>query len=102
MLIAVYHRDWSTRLCNGCYGRLLSLYEIKAGTAPDDERAGELAAALLSMVSLEDERQAERLFLELPKRKRNGSLHKRSDSSPRLSTWQDNFRQIPTSSGPRQ
>jgi hypothetical protein len=61
-LITVYNGDWAKRLCNGCIGRLLSLYEIKAGTAPDDERAAELAAALLSMVSVEDERQAERLF----------------------------------------
>src|SRR3954454_24092716 len=34
-LITVYRQDWSRRLCNGCYGRLLSIYEIKAGTAPD-------------------------------------------------------------------
>jgi hypothetical protein len=61
-LITVYGGDWSKRLCNGCYGRLLSLYEIKAGTATDDERAEELAAALLSMVTLEDQRQGERLF----------------------------------------
>src|SRR5260370_21823399 len=61
-LITVYNGDWSKRLCNGCYGRLLSLYEIKAGTTPDDERAETLAATLLSMVSTEEERQAERLF----------------------------------------
>jgi hypothetical protein len=60
--MGVYNGDWSKRLCNGCYGYLLSLYEIKAGTAPDDERSERLADALLSMVSLEDERQAERLF----------------------------------------
>jgi hypothetical protein len=58
----VYNRDWSKRLCNGCYGRLLSLYEIKAGTTTDDERSEGLADALLSMVSLENERQAEQLF----------------------------------------
>ena len=29
-LITVYRGDWSKRLCNGCYGRLLSIYEIKA------------------------------------------------------------------------
>lgn len=44
-LITVYNGDWSKRLCNGCYGRLLSLFEIKAGTAPDDEKAAELAAS---------------------------------------------------------
>jgi hypothetical protein len=61
-LITVYRGDWSKRLCNGCYGRLLSLYEIKAGTAADDERAGELAAALLATVSANDQQQSERLF----------------------------------------
>jgi len=29
-LITVYRGDWSKRLCNSCYGRLLSIYEIKA------------------------------------------------------------------------
>ena len=61
-LITVYRSDWSKRLCNGCYGRLLSLYEIKAGTAADDQRADELASTLLSVVALDDQRQAERLF----------------------------------------
>lgn len=32
-LIVVYGQDWNRRLCNGCYGRLLSIYEIKSGTA---------------------------------------------------------------------
>jgi len=61
-LITVYAGDWSRRLCNGCYGRLLSLYEIKAGTSPNDERADALAATLLSAVDLEKQRQVERLF----------------------------------------
>ena len=53
-LICVYMDDWSKRLCNGCYGRLLSLYDIKSGTKTEDERATELAGTLLSMVSLDD------------------------------------------------
>jgi hypothetical protein len=61
-LITVYGGDWSKRLCNGCYGRLLSLYEIKAGTAADDQRAEEMAAALLSAVAIDDQRLAESLF----------------------------------------
>ena len=61
-LVCVYMDDWSRRLCNGCYGRLLSLYKIKSGTKAEDERAGELAGALLSTVSLDDQRQAERLY----------------------------------------
>ena len=61
-LISVYMDDWSRRLCNGCYGRLLSLFNIKSGTRPQDERARELAGALLSTVSLDDQRQAERMY----------------------------------------
>jgi hypothetical protein len=61
-LITVYAADWSKRLCNGCYGRLLSLYDIKAGTAPDDERATALAAALLDAVAADDQRRAEEVF----------------------------------------
>src|SRR6266545_1018958 len=61
-LIAVYGGDWSRRLCNGCYGRLLSLFEIKAGTDAYDQRAEALAAALLAAVAVEDQRHAERLL----------------------------------------
>jgi hypothetical protein len=61
-LITVYRGDQSKRLCNGCYGRLLSLYEIKAGAAADDERAEGLASALAAMVADDDVRQAEKLF----------------------------------------
>jgi hypothetical protein len=67
-LITVYRDDWSKRLCNGCYGRLLSLYEIKAGTAAEDEKAEKLGAVLLSVVAREDQRQAERLFIASEKR----------------------------------
>lgn len=67
-LITVYGRDWSKRLCNGCYGRLLSLYDIKAGTGAEDERAEQLAAALLSTVALDDRRQAEHLYRASEKR----------------------------------
>ena len=61
-LITVYGGDWTKRTCNGCYGRLLSLFEIKAGTAADDQRAEELAAALLSTVGIDDQRRAENLL----------------------------------------
>jgi hypothetical protein len=67
-LITVYGGDWSRRLCNGCYGRLLSIYEIKAGTAADDERAEGLLAALVSAVAVDDKRQAEVLFRASEKR----------------------------------
>jgi len=29
-LISLYSEDWSKKLCNGCYGRLISLYEIRS------------------------------------------------------------------------
>jgi hypothetical protein len=67
-LITVYGDDWSRRLCNGCYGRLLSIYEVKAGTAPDDERADALASMLLGLVSKDEVAQAERLLRASEKR----------------------------------
>jgi len=61
-LITVYGGDWSRKLCNGCYGRLLSLHEIKAGTAAEDQRAEQLAQLLLSLASVDQQRESERLF----------------------------------------
>jgi hypothetical protein len=37
-------------LCNACYGFLLSVYEVKSGTDPDDIRAEKLADLLLGFV----------------------------------------------------
>ena len=67
-LITLYLGDWSRKLCNGCYGRLLSLYEIKAGTAEDDQRAEQLADALLSLITVDQQRQAERAFIASERR----------------------------------
>lgn len=61
-LITIYAGNWSKRLCNGCYGYLLSLYKIKAGTKTDDERTEELAAALVFAVGVDARRQAERVY----------------------------------------
>jgi hypothetical protein len=61
-LITVYGGDSSRRLCNGCYGRLLSLFEIKAGLDSEDQRAEALAEALLAVVAIDDQRNAERLL----------------------------------------
>jgi hypothetical protein len=61
-LITVYYGDWSRKLCNGCYGRLLSLYEIKAGPAASDQRVDQLAEMLLLLISVDQQREAERLF----------------------------------------
>jgi hypothetical protein len=56
--MTVYQGDWNKLLCNGCYGRLLSIYDIKAGTAPDDERAEALATLLLTLVSKDTQEEA--------------------------------------------
>lgn len=62
-LITVYNGDWQKRLCNGCYGRLLSLFEIPAGDESDDEHFEALAAALLAALTAEEAREAARLYL---------------------------------------
>jgi hypothetical protein len=61
-LITVYAEDWNRRLCNGCYGRLLSIYEVQRGTATDDEKCSALAELLLSIASLDKLRECQSLF----------------------------------------
>ena len=61
-LLTTYDHDWQRLLCNGCYGRLLSIYEIKAGTESDDDKAASLAALLLSLCDRDQSREAQRLF----------------------------------------
>ena len=58
----IYKDNWSLRLCNGCYGYLLSIHKVKAGTSADDERAEDLATVLLSSVTSDQRRQAEELI----------------------------------------
>ena len=62
-LITIYGDDESKRLCNGCYGFLLSLYKVKAGTDPHDKRVEELVSLLRSRVSVYEQQQAERLLV---------------------------------------
>ena len=57
-LVTVYADDWSRVLCNGCYGCLLSIHEIAAGTATEDEKADQLAVVLLQLVYDDDARTA--------------------------------------------
>ena len=61
-LITLYQENWTQKLCNGCYGRLLSIYEVKAGTAGDDDRVDQLAKALFSLIDIAQQREAERVF----------------------------------------
>lgn len=61
-LVTIYRDDWSRRVCNGCYGRLLSIYDIKAGSGNDDEKAAALGSLLLSLFRDDQVRESERLF----------------------------------------
>lgn len=61
-LMSVYDGDWSKRLCNGCYGYLLSIFEIKSSSAPDEERSEMLANVLLAAVAADEKRRIEELF----------------------------------------
>lgn len=62
-LITIYRGDESKRLCNGCYGFLLKLYNVKTGTGPHDKRVEELVSLLHSRVSVYEQQQAERLLV---------------------------------------
>jgi hypothetical protein len=57
-LQTIYDGDWSRRLCNGCYGYLLSIYEVAAGATTEDEKATQLALLVLDLVSADDARGA--------------------------------------------
>ena len=57
-LQSVYQGDWSRTLCNACYGRLLSIYEVQAGTETDDVKADQLANILVGIVSAVDARNS--------------------------------------------
>lgn len=58
-LITLFRKDWRRLLCNGCYGRLLSLYELKAGSAGTDQTVELLSRQLLKLASANDVRQTE-------------------------------------------
>ncbi len=61
-LVTVFRQDWNNLLCNGCYGRLLSLHDIRAGSADNSERADALAEQLLVLVSVDEQRDAMELL----------------------------------------
>lgn len=64
-LITTYNSDWEKRLCNGCYGHLLSIYEIKAGGAEVDEKVDKLIDVLLKLVDINKlKEQTERINLQ--------------------------------------
>ena len=62
-LTTVHLGDWDKRLCNGCYGRLLAIYEIKAGSGSDEERTDQLFEVLQELVDADAIRREEKLLL---------------------------------------
>jgi hypothetical protein len=56
-LLVVYSGNWDKLLCNGCYGRLLSIYDIKRGTDPSDVKAEALSKVLLELVGKDQVRE---------------------------------------------
>jgi hypothetical protein len=61
-LVTIYKNDWSKKLCNGCYGRLLSIYEIKAGQIVIDHKVAQLLEMLIKLV---DEHRVKEKMLRL-------------------------------------
>lgn len=49
-LVTIYNDDWAKRLCNGCYGELLSIYDIKKGQQDVNEKVEHLSKILLELV----------------------------------------------------
>ncbi len=63
-LIAIYEGDWEKKLCNACYGRLLSIFEIKIGNGTNDEKADVLSDLLLELIDADTIRkQTQRILL---------------------------------------
>lgn len=49
-LITIYNSDWDKRICNGCYGGLLSIYDIKTGQTDIDDKVEQLLQLLVKLV----------------------------------------------------
>lgn len=61
-LVTVLRKDWGHLLCNGCYGRLLSLHEIRRDADDIEGVADDVADELLALLSNEEVRRAEELL----------------------------------------
>ncbi|MDX3849188.1 hypothetical protein [Streptomyces sp. AK02-01A] len=57
-LAVAIHDKWDLLLCNACYGRLLSIWEIKAGDLGDSERHAELMRLLQGLAREAEVEQA--------------------------------------------
>lgn len=62
-LVVSIHDEWGLLLCNGCYGRLLSIWEIKAGDLEDSDRHAELIRLLVGLSGEADVEQARTVLL---------------------------------------
>ena len=78
-LVTVFREDWNRLLCNGCYGLLISLHDIRAGSADDSERADALAEQLLALASEAELREAMQLL-----RMRSDQVDQLTERSQRL------------------
>ncbi|MFP3901019.1 MAG: hypothetical protein ACLFXM_09185 [Acidimicrobiia bacterium] len=61
-LVTVFRGEWGNLLCNGCYGRLLSLHEVRRGASDASEVTDALADELLALLSRDEARRAEELL----------------------------------------
>ena len=61
-LVTVLRGEWGHLLCNGCYGRLLSLHEIRRDAADISGVADDVANELLALLSNDEVRRAEELL----------------------------------------
>lgn len=69
-LITIYNNDWTKRICNGCYGRLLSIYDIKKGQQEIDDKVEQLSSLLLRLIDDNKvKEQANRIVLKQNKAK---------------------------------
>ena len=66
-LATTVQADWERLLCNGCYGRLLSIWEIKAGSLEDEARDAALLQMLTSAAPADEVARAQaRLIASAP------------------------------------
>lgn len=63
-LVAVLDNNAARLLCNGCYGFLVSIYEIKAGEGSTTDKADRLTDQLVQLVSADERRQVEAALLK--------------------------------------
>ncbi len=66
-LVTTVQADWERLLCNGCYGYLLSIWEIKAGSLEDEARDAALLQMLASAAPADEVARAQaRLIASAP------------------------------------